>query len=264
MAAGLSPSVPGSSPVVELRQYTLRPGRRDVLIDLFDSKLVESQEATGMTIIGQFRDLDRPDRFVWLRGFPDMEARAKSLAEFYAGDVWRAHSEAANATMIDTDDVLLLRPARPGSAFRLGDSTRRAEADGAGDGVVEATILYLEGAVGTTGAIDLFEKAIAPAVTERGGTMLAYFVTDPSENTFPSLPVREGEEVLVWCVGLRDRPTYARVAGRVGELRAAAAGALGSRRPPEVLRLAPTSRSLLDGRSAGLPAVKTGTRKEIR
>ena len=49
-------------PVVELRQYTLRPGQRDVLIDLFDREFVESQEATGMAIVGQFRDLDDPDR----------------------------------------------------------------------------------------------------------------------------------------------------------------------------------------------------------
>jgi len=35
-------------PVVELRQYTLRPGQRDVLIDLFDRNLVESQETAGM------------------------------------------------------------------------------------------------------------------------------------------------------------------------------------------------------------------------
>lgn len=43
-------------PVVELRQYTLRPGQRDVLIDLFDREFVESQEADGMAIVGQFRD----------------------------------------------------------------------------------------------------------------------------------------------------------------------------------------------------------------
>jgi hypothetical protein len=62
----------GCCPVVELRQYTLRPGQRDVLVELFDREFVESQEAVGMELIGQFRDLDRPDRFVWLRGFPDM------------------------------------------------------------------------------------------------------------------------------------------------------------------------------------------------
>ena len=48
-----------ASPVVELRQYTLKPGRRDTLIDIFDGHLIEGQEAAGMTIIGQFRDLDR-------------------------------------------------------------------------------------------------------------------------------------------------------------------------------------------------------------
>ena len=55
-------------PIVELRQYTLHPGQRDVLIDLFDREFVESQEALGMKIVGQFRDLDNPNRFVWLRG----------------------------------------------------------------------------------------------------------------------------------------------------------------------------------------------------
>ena len=54
--------------IVELRQYTLHPGQRDVLIDLFDREFVESQEALGMKIVGQFRDLDNPNRFVWLRG----------------------------------------------------------------------------------------------------------------------------------------------------------------------------------------------------
>src|SRR6476646_230013 len=85
-------------PIVELRQYTLHPGKRDALIDLF-------------------RDLDNPNRFVWLRGFRDMRSRAQALKNFYGGPVWKAHCEAANATMIDSDNVLLLHPATPTSAF---------------------------------------------------------------------------------------------------------------------------------------------------
>lgn len=83
-------------PVVELRQYTLKPGKRDVLIDLFEREFIESQEVTGMRIIGTFRDLNNPDRFVWLRGFLDMAARAKALEEFYDGPVWKAHRDEAN------------------------------------------------------------------------------------------------------------------------------------------------------------------------
>src|SRR5438132_9685628 len=85
------------SPVVELRQYTLHPGKRDILIDLFDREFVESQEALRIKVIGQFRDLDHPDHFVWLRGFRDMTSRAKALTDFYGGPVWKAHREAANA-----------------------------------------------------------------------------------------------------------------------------------------------------------------------
>src|SRR5438270_8412423 len=85
-------------PIVELRQYTLRPGMRDVLIELFDREFIETQEALEMCIIGQLRDLDNPDRFIWLRGFPDMASRARALQTFYGGPVGKADREAANAT----------------------------------------------------------------------------------------------------------------------------------------------------------------------
>jgi quinol monooxygenase YgiN len=128
------------SGVVELRQYTLKPGRRDELIALLEREFVESQEAEGMDIIGTFRDLDNPDRFVWLRGFPDMEARAKSLAAFYGGPVWKAHRDAANDTMIDSDNVLLLRPVWQGAGFGLGGAQAPIGATALPDGIVTATI----------------------------------------------------------------------------------------------------------------------------
>src|SRR6266513_4125333 len=102
-------------PIVELRQYTLHPGKRDAFIDLFDRQFVESQEAVGTRVIGQFRDHDDPNRFVWLRGFRDMPSRAQALQEFYGGPVWKTHREAANAAIVDSDNVLLLRPALPTS-----------------------------------------------------------------------------------------------------------------------------------------------------
>src|SRR5262245_23922182 len=108
--------------IYELRQYTLHPDQRDVLIELFEREFVESQEALGMRLVGTFRDLDDPDRFVWIRGFPDMETRRQALTDFYYGPVWKAHAAAANATMIDSDDVLLLRP--------IVDFSRSSPSDG--------------------------------------------------------------------------------------------------------------------------------------
>lgn len=166
-------------PVVELRQYRLHPGRADDLIALFDRAFVESQEACGMTVIGQFRDLDDPDRFVWLRGFPDMTARTAALQAFYGGPVWRAHRDAANATMIDSDDVLLLRPAAPGAGFDLAGLVRDR---GAKRGTIVATIRHLR-----TGE--------APPPVPAG--LLAAFVTEPAKNGYPGLPVRADANVLV-------------------------------------------------------------------
>ena len=100
--------VQGCGPIVELRQ-----------IELLDREFVESREAVGMKVLGQFLDLDNPNRFVWLRGFRDMPSRALALKEFYGGPVWKAHREAANTTMIDSDNVLLLRPGRLSKFSRL-------------------------------------------------------------------------------------------------------------------------------------------------
>src|SRR5207237_8053790 len=112
-------SSPLCCPVVELRQYTLHPGKRDVLIDLFDGQFIEPHEALGIKIISQFRDLDHPNRFVWLRGFRDMTSRAKALSDFYGGPVWKAHRETATATINDSANVLLLRPPLPLPRFLL-------------------------------------------------------------------------------------------------------------------------------------------------
>eukprot|EP01030_Chromulinospumella_sphaerica_P019112 gene19112-18989_t len=71
--------------IVELRQYAMNKGRRDDLIGLFEERFIESQEALGATVLGTFRDLDNPDRFVWLRGFESPQTRHDALDGFYGG-----------------------------------------------------------------------------------------------------------------------------------------------------------------------------------
>jgi len=68
-------------PVVELRQYVLKPGGADALVEVFEAEFVESHEALGMAIGGLFHDRDDADRFVWMRGFASMEARREALAQ---------------------------------------------------------------------------------------------------------------------------------------------------------------------------------------
>ncbi|MGA5036304.1 NIPSNAP family protein [Streptomyces capoamus] len=238
-------------PVVELRQYTLHPGQRDVLIDLFDREFVESQEAVGATVLGQFRDLDDPDRFVWLRGFQDMESRAGALEGFYGGPVWKTHRDEANATMIDSDDVLLLRPASAHGGFPEPAVTRPAPGEPAPSppSLVLATIWYGRRPFDTEFA-EFFRQRVRPVLADTGGEPLAYLQSEHAPNTFPALPVRTGEEVFVWFARFAD---VHRMDDHLDRLRRSAPWreevlpVLSQRwaRDPQHLRLAPTDRSLL-------------------
>ena len=238
-------------PILELRQYTLHPGKRDVLIELFDREFVESQELLGMEIVGQFRDLDDPNRFVWFRGFRDMPSRARALEDFYGGPVWKKHREAANATMIDVSNVLLLRPARPDSEFVINSDRPRVGTKENTKGLIIATIYDFDEPV-TDEFVGFFEGRLKPSLTDAGASILAYFVTDHSVNTFPRLPVREGENLFVWFSSFRDHAAYNDHLTAVSNSmhsRAKVWEELAHRlkRKPEVLKLSPTPRSRLRG-----------------
>ena len=242
-------TIDSCSPVVELRQYTLHPGQRDTLIELFDREFVESQEACGMRIIGQFRDLDNPDRFVWLRGFADMHARDTALRAFYGGPVWAAHRATANATMLDASNVLLLRPARPDGGFWIeGRARAPVGATQRPETLIAATICYFS-APPTQDVVDFVEEDILPALANAGGAAIGRFVTDAGENTFPILPVRN-ENVFAWFSTFRNSADYASHRAQLAESRHWREEVFprlrdGLASDPELLRLSPTARSLL-------------------
>jgi len=231
----------GAHQVFELRQYSLRAGQRERLVELFEREFIESQEALGIGLPGQFRDLDDPDRFVWLRSFPDMEARAQALAAFYDGPVWRAHREQANATMLDSDDVLLLRPLQ---AFALQQLQRPAPGERAPAGLLSATICPLEPAQAKALARD-FDAQLRPRLQQHGAPVLASFVTEPARNNFPRLPVREGDCVLVWCAAFADAAAQVELEATLAADPAIGAWVARLAALPQTLRLAPTPRSLL-------------------
>ncbi len=206
--------------VFELRQYTLHPGKREALIELFEREFIETQQAAGIRLVGQFRDLDDPDRFVWIRAFPGMVRRKEALTRFYGGPVWKKHRDAANATMIDSDNVLLLRLADSRSEFPATagpDSTHSPS-------IVYVTIFSFDAPVELE-VVDLLDRELNP---------MALLQTETAENTFPQLPVRLGENVIV---AMTRRPYEA---GSISE-------ALSHRfkSAPHQLRLEPTPRSLL-------------------
>ena len=162
----------GAAPVQELRQYVLRPGERDTLVNLFRSDLVAEQKACGMAIGGIYGDEERPDRFVWWRGFTDHDQRVDALESFYLGPPWAKHRDIANATMRDSDDVALLAPVgshQPGP-----------------DNHVALTLV----SAATAERLPHIAAELTRMVSGLAGVSVLAWVTDPTPNRFPQLPVR--------------------------------------------------------------------------
>jgi len=236
-------SMVGVSEVFELRQYTLRAGQCDTLIALFESTLVEPQNAVGAHVAGTFRDLDDPDRFVWLRGFRDMRMRQEALGAFYGGPVWHANRAAANATMLDSDNVLLLRAVGPVPKFGSRSTALGAES------FIGATIYYL-GCADTTQFAGFFEQSVLPHLEAAGAEPIVRLVTEEAANNFPRLPIREHDRTFIclsrWANLSTENAFVARFSTLSGWRDSAPESVLPAlMRKPERLRLMPTSRSAL-------------------
>jgi NIPSNAP len=225
-----------ASSVVELRQYTLHPGRRDTLMELFEDRFVAGQEEAGIRLHGEFRDAANPDRFVWLRGFQDMPQRARSLEAFYGGPVWKASREAANATMIDSDNVLLLKPVDAG--FSLAKRMTS---------LMVATIYMLQ-APADDAFVRFFNERIEPAMVASGAPPVAKLRSEYAANNFPKLPVREGEHAFAWFAAFDSEEEYRRHLSSLADSKEwrAVAAELEPRlkSAPAQLRLIPTAASL--------------------
>jgi NIPSNAP len=249
-AAAQTPPPPDDHPVIELRQYKIVPGRRDAMVALFEREFVESQEVLGARLVGQYRDLDDPNRFTWIRAFPDMATRETALNAFYFGPVWQAHRNEANPLLDDNDNVLLLRPAWPDGGFAPPVGTRAAPgAPAPAAGVVTATIYYLWKDP-NEGFARFFQDRIAPRLAAAGLAVLGAYLPEAQPNNFPRLPVRQGEKVFVWFTRTADRAAFDRALAALARnpdwQRAVAPGlADAQERPAQVLHLAPTPRSLL-------------------
>ena len=79
-------------------------------------------------------------------------------------------------------------------------------------------------------------------LAECGADLLASFATEESPNTFPALPVREGEHVFIWFASFPDAATYERhlsflAASPEWSNRIAGELAAFLTREPEILRL---------------------------
>jgi len=230
--------------VVEFRRYTIKEGERDHFATYFESYFPEAFQQMGAIAFGQFSERKNPVGFTWLRGFKNTDARAVINAGFYYGPLWREHAAMMNSLMVDSDNVLLLRPLSPEHGIPVlpaVDPVR--EAKGA-QGVVIAQIFAVK-----PNSIDAFAQQAEATFTgyrSAGAREAGVLVTLDAPNNFPQLPVRTDGPYLVWLGVVKDNKALETRLTPVAEhsLQSLSATDL-LRSAPELVILDPTRRSRL-------------------
>lgn len=188
--------------VIEFRRYTIKEGERDHFAEYFESYFPEAFEQLGAIVFGQFLERKNQVGFTWMRGFKNIEARAIVNSTFYYGPLWREHSVTLNSLLIDSDNVLLLRPVSPERGITVLPAVDPlSEAKGA-QGVVVAQIFSVK-----PNGVDSFAQqaeATFAAYRSAGVREAGVLVTLDVPNNFPQLPFRTDGPYLIWLGVMKD------------------------------------------------------------
>lgn len=193
--------------VVELRRYTIKPGARATFARYFETWFPDAFQQLGAIAFGQFCERGQPDRFTWLRGFKDMDARLAVNQAFYSGPVWAEHKPAVNGLIADSDDVLLLCPARPDSSVRAMCAVDPVTELHGAQGIAVAQIFKVRADMRDA----FLPKAEAAFANYRGEGVIEAGVLKTLDvpNNFPQHPIRTDGSFVVWLGVLRDQRVLA-------------------------------------------------------
>jgi hypothetical protein len=230
--------------VVEFRRYVTADGELAHFVKYFDAYFPEAFEQLGAMVFGQFTERGHPDRFTWLRGFHDIDARPVVNAAFYYGPLWKEHRARINAILPDSDNVMLLRPLHADRGVSVLPAVDPVAEEAGAQGVVVAQIFAM--AKGREEAFAKQAETAFAAYRIDGVHPAGVLVSLDVPNNFPQLPIRSDGPFLVWLGVVRDDATLDRqLAPRLAAAeRSLAAGGL-LRGTPERVVMDPTPRSRL-------------------
>jgi hypothetical protein len=230
--------------VIEFRRYTVKAGEREHFAEYFESYFPEAFQQMGAIAFGQFFERKNPVMYTWMRGFKNTDARAVINAGFYYGPLWREHAFTMNSLMVDSTNVLLLRPLNPDRGVVVLPSVDPvAESKGA-QGVVVAQIFAVK-----ANSVDAFAQqaeATFAGYRAAGAREAGVLVTLDTPNNFPQLPVRTDGPYLVWLGVVKDNQALETQFTPLAERSSQSLSATGLLRgAPELVILDPTRRSRL-------------------
>lgn len=192
--------------VIELRNYLLKPDKRDSFIDYFEEHFTQSQNVLGGYTLGQFRVKDEADHFFWVRGFHDMPSRKKFLNDFYYGPVWQQYRNVANGMLANNDNVHLLRPLGIGDGTIDSLPAFNSNWFGNHKGIAVAT--FYTANQKRDKLIDFFKTQYVSLLNTAGITDISFWISETLPNDFLQLPVFQDKNLLVSIAFYKDEQEY--------------------------------------------------------
>lgn len=231
----------GEFPVLELRRYTIKEGEREHFAKRYESYFPEAIQQSGAIVAGEFFERGK-SVFTWIRGFHDMDDRAKLNAALYYGPVWKEHRTTMNDMIVDSNNVLLLQPLDPQQGVAVLSAVDPVNEPGGARGVVVAQIFALQ-----RDNIKIFAeraKQTFAAYRAAGAREAGILTTLDVSNNFPQLPIRTDGPFLVWLGIVKDNRAFEDRLHPLMEQASQSLRATGLlRSPPELIVLDPTARS---------------------
>lgn len=193
--------------VLELRNYLVKPGRRDEFINLFEKNFVQSQNILGGYILGQYRVKGAENNFLWIRGFPDMPARYKYLNDFYYGSpAWKQHKSEANSMLLNNDNVYLLKPLNlkdgPNDAAPSFNTNWFGQQKG-----VAVIDLYTSNTKRDK-LIEFVKKKYLTILNDSKIEHTSFWTSETTPNDFTGLPVFQDKNLLVQITFYKSESDY--------------------------------------------------------
>ncbi|MDQ6470801.1 hypothetical protein RB619_09130 [Flavobacterium sp. LHD-80] len=181
--------------VLEIRNYLLKPNLADEFSHYFHSKFVAPMHEFGGYTLGEFKIDASNDRFVWFRGFKNMQTRVKFLNDFYCDSAtWKEHGKDANEMMINSDNVYLLKPLYKNVNLPT-DKCYTVIDFYICNNTIEKTI-------------KLFDTEYIPFLKTINVTDISFWVSEMAENDFPKLPVFQDKNLIVAITNYKDKSEF--------------------------------------------------------
>jgi len=116
--------------IIEIRHYTLKPGRREEFIAFFESRNRAALRDAGMLVFGPLRDLKDQEKVHWMRAFASLEERDRIKDRFYDGQIWHEQIEPVAMSMIEKYEAKLTETTGGFEGFYSDQFNRHADKGG--------------------------------------------------------------------------------------------------------------------------------------